>query len=483
MFIVSLFSKVFLQTPTNEKIVDYNARSIVSFVDFSSKKYSTEENCYTMLKLENLENYQFTEDGRNYFYVIGKKGLDTGVYIIKMEYLKNVYETESLNDVPAKFYKFKQDDIKLMLDDTADLGFTLNVEIFSFGGVDTNLKLEEDVRFILLVPDFDVKLGMFTVEFLNKNQNVLRGKIYKNDDEEEPEGFHLGFNSYNGELFLTKSDYSNSLIGYKSCFSNEISQNYYEQIILNDPQLADFVNKKLIFDYVDENGLEYDFKFVWSVNGIECPTSENKKCVDYLGDNFEELTYDEFRKKVRDVYNNKFKDTSGVGGSKLVDIKELNYEDIINGNLENIEPYDYESLFVEYDMGHLYRANTENVMRADFGDFAFQGFKEENIECDDNEFCDYGGFKNGNIYYYNPDFEGFVMFNINMLRKYNNEYYFVGEKIDLNKGKFDDVNWSPLRKDFEFYSFNIPTELGTRTVFLSKAQLSGVRSFSGGVEE
>lgn len=482
MFIVSLFSKVFLQTPTNEKIVDFNAKSIVSFVDFSSEKYKNEENCYTMLKLENLENYQFAKDGRNYFYVIGEKGSDLGVYTIKLEYLKNVYETKSLDGIPARFYKFKVDDVKIKLDKTKDTGITVGFEFWSFGGVSSGIELNEDVRFILLVPDFDVKIGMFTIDFLNSNQNILRGKVYSSSNNYEPEGYHLSFKPNSGELFLSKSKYSNSLIAYKSCFSKEISQGLIEQVILKDPQLADFVNNKLVFDYVDsKTNLEQDFKFVWSVNGIECPISEGKSCKDYLGENFEKLNYDDFRYKVREIHNKKFEAVAGKGSSKLVKIIELTYEEVMKGNLNNIEPYDYNSLFIEYDIGNLNRDNAEQVMFVEFSDYAFKGFNN-----DDNcisEYCDYAGFKNGNIYYYDLDHEDFVLFNINLIRKYNKDYYYMGKKINLKKGKYDDIGWSPFRDDFEFYSFDIQTELGMKSVFLSESQLNNIKRYIGEVEE
>ena len=105
--LISLFVSLFLNTPTNLEIAKDNARSIIDFVDFSRESYGHKKECYTLLKLKNLDNYQIEEEDGNYFHVVDRKG----VHILKMEVFHEILggiDEGIINENSVKTYYFGQ---------------------------------------------------------------------------------------------------------------------------------------------------------------------------------------------------------------------------------------------------------------------------------------------------------------------------------------------------------------------------------------
>ena len=123
-FIFQVFVSAFLQTPSNLKIAEGNAKSIVEFVNFNLNKdldYNNFENCFSVLKLNFLENYQYKEDNQknNYFYILNNKG----VHIVKKSDIpedndaKKSFFKNYLNKIPKKDFRFEKQ-VNLKLDNT-----------------------------------------------------------------------------------------------------------------------------------------------------------------------------------------------------------------------------------------------------------------------------------------------------------------------------------------------------------------------------
>lgn len=211
-----IFSSVFLQTPTNLKIAQDNAKSIAEFIEYSNKRYINQD-CYTLLKLRNIENYQFL-DSENYFHIITNKGIK----IFDKKNLDKIYEDK--NYINNNRY-FRNIEVNIQYDNT-DKGLPISLELFGFnlGESDKNLNLL-DGDFLLLQPVFKKNLAGFEIDIFEDNQNILYGKTFFENDFEDNLGNFLIYNPKTSNLFLSSSDYSNALIFKNSCFmvkTNEV---------------------------------------------------------------------------------------------------------------------------------------------------------------------------------------------------------------------------------------------------------------------
>ena len=107
--LITLFVSLFLNTPTNLEIAKDNARSIIDFVEFSKENYGHKEECYTLLKLKNLDNYQIEEEDGNYFHVVDRRG----VHILKIEVFDEILggiDEGIINENSVKTYYFGQEE-------------------------------------------------------------------------------------------------------------------------------------------------------------------------------------------------------------------------------------------------------------------------------------------------------------------------------------------------------------------------------------
>lgn len=202
-FMLDIYVSIFLVTPENMKVAQDNARSIVEFVDYSYEKYQNKNNCFTMLKLKNLENFQFREHDNSYFYIVTPEGV--GIYNMKI--YGRLLENPSLITNYEEFYEFKHiKNNKLMMEDLnviEDLGSILN-NIYNLGYYifsNENNEWENTKEFfyrinlaeskmIIIKPVFDNEfLGFDLTTQLNinnkdivinsNNQNILKALNYE----------------------------------------------------------------------------------------------------------------------------------------------------------------------------------------------------------------------------------------------------------------------------------------------------------------
>lgn len=269
-FVVSTIASIFLETPTNEKIAQANAQSIVDFVDyFSQGDYSSLKNCYSTLKLFNLENIQFEGNDikDNYFYIIDSKG----VYILSLKYYEDFiddYSNFKYENFKNKKYDFKNN-VDIWFEDT-DKGS--NWYKLFLDNPDAVLNFKNKADLLILSPIFDNNQNYFYnfVCYDNKcekiNDNVWEDThnpyiVYKNEDK---------------KLFLAKNDLSNLYIKNQLCVNKYFNKkNQYSN--LNSEigfKNLDYINFDIEF-YFKKNNDEYKIKFYWE-NGPICKDSGNE---------------------------------------------------------------------------------------------------------------------------------------------------------------------------------------------------------------
>lgn len=490
----------FMETPTNEQIVNNNMKSINEFIEFSNERFSdVNNNCYTMLKLKNLENFQFDiNNNKNYFIVISETEISSHPLseLSKIDTINDFDKIEILNKDKLKV------PVELYLDDTSDSILSVSVYGQKMGSLQNNLVLNKKINKIVLIPNYKMDLWFVEAQFgpIKSNQNIIVGRnyyeiegsivensplgvntesndIYIKQHITYPKGFYLGYNPISNKLFLSNSEYSNTFLNYRSCAIENLMSDDYDGSIKENPKYADFINDKLTFDcYSKDLDIGKDFKFIWSIKGIECPENEGKDCKDYLNEDYNDLTYGEFLDKLSKFYLENNKDCDIM---KLVDIEPLSLKELEDGKIDDIN-YDLNKMFIEYDNKvKVLEGDGKKYLDKNFGDLIFEGLRNKNMKTYCNhKVCDYIGFKDSIAYFYDIDIDNFVYFDINFLRKdIKGNYYYKGRKLNLESAKddFDDFGFSFFRENFNFYTFNIETEKGLKTIVLTDFQLNMVK--------
>lgn len=335
-FLLQLMYMFFFQnSDENFKIAQNDAQSIVDFVntyssDNKDNPYYSYNNCFYILKLQNLENYQIQKDAKKtYSYLITNKG----VLIIDNDNVKKFEENYELTpNMIKKEYKF---DKQLMLKkDLTESGLFAKINVFFIFDFGQNGKfrlsnVENDVNYIYLKQkenivgaDFDNNniLYAFIPEkgVINNAQNWLKDGIIGG----YPKNFVLQNGSYlvysknyygvDNTFFVPNTEISEIYVKDNLCSNkyinekiNDINQNKVENLLK-----IDYVSKKITFSCIPEG--EEEINLVWE-DGYYCD-GKNSKCFDFIStinvneynslfnsDNPNENKFSEFCKKNTNV--------------------------------------------------------------------------------------------------------------------------------------------------------------------------------------
>jgi hypothetical protein len=289
VFVLLTFVKVILtflnlDAHTNSDISKSNAESIYNFQEYSSSdKFKNLDSCFTTLKLTNLETYQFQENdiGQNNIIIIDK----SGVYTLKISKKEVFYENPSTDNL--KKIKTFNPEINLVVDKTEQgLGFQIDLYLFKIGDFDSQLKLEDDIKFIVLepifgksfTPSYDNVVSENT-EFLDNRNKYLVKTIPKEIVKQKGgrggiqtiiggvrtlETETLAFNPKTNQLFVTNGKTSDSLINNELCsYKNFRNILDFEEFTKDNGKNIPTAYYDVLFT-IDINRKDSGYKFTWA---------------------------------------------------------------------------------------------------------------------------------------------------------------------------------------------------------------------------
>lgn len=453
ILLFQLFANIFLQTPTNLKIAEDNAKSIVEFVDYSENKYKNMNECFSILKLKNLDNYQIETQGQLYFHIINHKG----VYIFEKEILTHILSKDiELNDdflekySVAKYY-FKNEK-KIMKEnlDPNQIGFDFVNEvagIFDVASIfeeDDDIQIEKDFfyrsnlvdsNYIILAPVFgqgilgyDLSFGddYDFIKFFGSNQNTMTALNYERFIEDDILNmfsnkvinefyydssylvYKVGSNLYpsytsEGEFFIKNNlcEFDNFLLERsKDKFGN--TEGYIDEINFYDSY---FINQYVVI-FKEEGAVCLDSgeeinckdKFNTDFDGVNPEKFESEygigKLENLLGEEIDEVQKVLFPKTDRDYF---YKIFEPINLDKKITIED--FESGLGDITELSLIEDFSSRYPNY--------------RA----YELEGYNMN--ECS-SQLCDYliYNINNGNVYFYDDVFfKDFVGFDVSYMFK------------------------------------------------------------------
>lgn len=476
-FLLQLMYMFFFQNnDENFKIAQSDAQSIVDFVntyssDNKNNPYFDNENCFFMLKLQNLENFQVQKDAKKtYSYVITQKE----VLIIDNENIKLFEENLQLNsNIVKKSYKFNKP-IQIKKDETDDLSIPkFDFAFIEFGGssplIINNLLKEQFI---------ELKQGENLMGKGYDNNNILYPFIYQEniiEIEKNPIDWYksgvLGgqsknfklvnggnlvyskkYNTDRNILFVTNSELSNIYVKNNLCSKKQLESQNKNIVNSKEENLLsiDYLNKKVSFSCSFEKNTF--IKLIWE-NGYKCESKEEKYCLEFLpqinindynsmfnGNNPKDTKLSQFCTPIRfntdkvqyffvveDSLNKKInadqklnfnfifkKDISGFEGKKITDLTNKEKED---------------NLFID----------SKSFFKTFFGGNSING-------CNENKYnlCNDLYVKNGKVYSYIIDSENLEFYSFNELwlkKKYNEKgeisFYFMNKLQTSKKENLD----------------------------------------------
>ncbi len=430
VFLFQLFINFFLQTPTNENIAEQNAKSMSDFVNYftTSPDYKNMNNCFNILKLEKLTNFQFYTDNYkdNYDYIIDNKA----IYVVKHSSKEQIFISGEYEKYRVAKFPFEKE-MKIVYDNTDN--WDLNW-ITSIGLITDELTLElenkpSENKFYYLEPNL-ASTGekiLSDIDFLSDETNKYKITFMdkKNLQKEDLSlGSYLVYsNKFIGNnfdlsnfIFVVNSKYSYPQIRSKLCSKKLVSKIEIEKNYKKDSGIGiDFINKHIIFEPIlKQDGTKIYFE--WK-NGPVCLENKNEVCLNYLGQDYFNLKYQEFITKIRNlVGKNEF-----IGQSLVVkEIIELDFSQI-KGIIN------FEEVFIDNKKVKVGLTSKEKIDLNIFDiDSKFVGFSfwNRNINnCDGNEDCNDILYQNPNLYFFieytnlNKDTMVFYSFEQVFLRK------------------------------------------------------------------
>ncbi|MCA9495424.1 MAG: hypothetical protein KC589_00640, partial [Nanoarchaeota archaeon] len=269
VMIFYVFSNAFLQTNDNHKIAEQNAKSMKEFIDyFSQGEFKDYSNCYGMLKLENLENFQGPDKDNVYKYIIKKDG----IYLINKNIINAIDGGSKKNkyiiDLKKPQVKF-ENEIEIYLDET-DSGSIFSA--YGSGSYDEKIKLSKKLNYVILEPDY----GFFDKSSVGYNQNkyiityfkdVARNEYDINSVVEdnmygELGGRYLAYNNNRNILFIVNEEISETLLFYDLCSLKQLNENtrhfFYEK---RNGRNLDYINNIIIYRFKKDDGNYHDISY------------------------------------------------------------------------------------------------------------------------------------------------------------------------------------------------------------------------------
>ncbi len=462
MILVKIFASAFLQTPTNEKIANYNGESIRDFIVYSSSgEYSEVSNCFNILKFINLENYQFEEEGgkKNYFYVIA----NDAVYVISQKYIGDFKSNpDDFRKFGGKKFSYGKDIGNINLfEDKTDQGLPISFELFFFvkvGYHDTNLDILDKLnkQLILIEPDYKTKIPMtgINANVLADNQNNYKIQIYDGSSFKEAGGdnfvFSRDYNNNKNMFFATEGKVSDIYIDSNLCSKIFLKDKDYNVIFKkNSGKDAPYTNKKIIFNVITNYVSGTNVDFIYELGKISCSDINGEvDCGSYFNSiagisDYTKFTYSNFVDNINKVNENywniaiKNKDIPKAVYSPITpSIEDLSFDEVFNSNVK----IEFKNVFDElsFDLSKVSKDEFEEK-----GVYSFDGvFKNKNINgCSRNE-CNYIVYNNGRVFNYIKTDLGkdkYYAFRSYFLVKKYDKVYLNGKEIEyelLDSDKF-----------------------------------------------
>jgi hypothetical protein len=291
-FVKLIFTFLNLDSNSNDDIAKSNANSITQFQQFSkSEKYKDYNDCYTLLKISNIETYQHYNKKENNFIIILS---EDGTYIEKRpEDPEEYYETL---DLTSKKPDFEYGTTTKLLKDITDQGgiFGLDTTLFGYGSADSQIYFS-DVKYIVLDSTI-FEQSNFVEENINKLMDTLENEnkfkittISKSDssfsDLNEIETFYskyLVYSHFENALFISNGISSDLLINSKLCSYSSykydlIYKEYQEDHGTNIPYTKYDVFFQL---YINDDLSEYNF--AWQSQPLCFQNNKKLNCDDIL---------------------------------------------------------------------------------------------------------------------------------------------------------------------------------------------------------
>jgi hypothetical protein len=437
-FIKVIFTFLNLDAHTNSDITTSNGESIHNFQKYSnSDKFKNLDSCYTTLKLTNLETYQFEEDdiAKNNMIVINKDA----IYYLKLSRKDEFYESPSTNLL--KKIKDFDSDVKLAIDNTDQgVGFTIDLTFTTIGNFDSQLKLSENIDYIVLEPIFGKNFAISYDNLVNENTEIIDNRnkyliktIYQNEIK-TIESETLVFNPNTKQLFVTNGKISDSMINNELCsyknFRNLITSQEFTKDNGKDIPIAYYdVHFK-----ITTGGIDSGYKFNWG-NQISCEKdSQTIDCYQTLDiDKYLELDYNTFIKKIKTFSETKI-ETAGNHNLKISYTK-LSDEEIKNRQLTNppqIPTFNqvFKTPSPKLDLLEMEKEDTKEENNIFELNDRINGCDDD--DCEDFYFITKTN-KNTPVFYIqgNSDNREYMYFNTNYLvqNKKENKLYFNGKLI------------------------------------------------------
>jgi len=369
--IFQVFIDAFYHLPNNQKVADANAESFVHFIDYSKNDLdiSSFNDCFLMLRLFNLENFQFKEekDEDNYFYIIN----NFGVFVVKNENFESFFKNQKFNDEPD--FKFDSE-VKIVEDNTEEAWKVENLWFWKIHEADKKIKYKfsNSNYLIMLKP----KLGK--LEFQNEFEISLldlSGNILLNDDLNLNDDKHyLVYDTSNNYLFVSKHLHSNILIKKNLCVKKYLISKDLNNYYLNNPDKVDFINNKIIFSCsADKKKIFVKGNYEW-LNGVVCNDIDKVGMCKEINPSL--IYVDFFNKLKKNCYNvlngeNFIEFSIKIEPLKLSEIKKNNnikYNDIF-------ENFKYETNFDNKKLN----IDEYKLLKNDFNDIRDKGFSDLDI--------------------------------------------------------------------------------------------------------
>jgi len=509
VLVFQVFTTVFLNTPSNLKIAESNANSISNFVDFSNnnKDLNQFNDCFTVLKIKNLENFQFQKDKANYFYIIK----NDGIYIFKLSDMENFLKTYNFN-LKVKYIKFKKP-INILIDNTKNGKWHFNAFGYDINSADKTIKLKSNDDYIILLKPLLAEFYTKGVEKYHQNEyelsiiNLDKKKVEVN----EKISSNLAYIYNTKQLFVPNNEFSLLLIKNNLCSRRNLENNDLNNYYISNPEKIDFMNNIVKFSCYDDNNKKIDGVYEWR-NEPVCEDKSNIKLCKNIN-NFKGLTrYIDFLKKIKDNCLNVGKHPSlKVEGLEKINYKDLKKYTYINKNdlFEELSfniNINIKKMKVKINTNKLFNGvSSSDVSKEFINEFKdkyrydlTRWLSKDIMNGCNNNICNYLIYYNKNAYFYLDGYDGnenknlrYVKFkNFDMIKKRDTgkqdsdgneiyEYVFNKESIKFEKRDATEKGYIGIRGDKFFYKTKIKLENGPEyDIILSPEQYFNIRDIS-----
>lgn len=431
-----------LEPSDNLGVVENNVDSIVDFVKYNfdtNNKYSNNQNCFNILKLSNLENFQHN-DNVNYFYVIDEKG----VYAFDKRFLEKFLQDKSISDIRPVYSKSFGINLN-MREDKTDPGWEYTFEVdltgtgffgMDFGGhgdFDVNSNLNPPYIYLYQLNREDVGVQR---ENVFSNMNILISKTLKDDFDNKVGGSYLVYSKdYYGTsnlFFTTSNEISDMYVRTQLCSGKYLASkdlsSYYSQLNYNK---IDYKSNNVIHTCSNEIELKW-------INNYEC---SGNLCSEFLSTSnldlskFESL-YDSSGKNKLELYceNKNIKHNLDIQRKTLSEIEadKISFDQV------------FEKMNFDYNGKKLGKKTLTDEDKKNL--FFFKG--DNPNKCDSNKYSECFDIilKDGDAYFYVREDSEFDFYKINekvisrqLFLSKDPEYYFLKKRIP--DSDIDDASW------------------------------------------